>query len=354
MTGRNNDKEYMTESQAEKQLLTRIDEIGETPFEHLTKLVIEEIERPDSSEVTPEGGDQGLDIIGEVGDSIYKCSFGIEVKHYSGTVGADIVRGLNGALNRNGCRFGTVVTNSTFTRPAKAAARETDGPTIQLINGDDLADLMVQHSVGVTSHNEGYKIDKEFWSQFDKFDNELISSAVVPQADRIDVLNYTIQGIASGEKYGPEIVDHLTENTERDWTRRQADYYALAAAALGFLVQEEGEFDGFEMRRWELSEDGKQYIQYLEEDSEQSRKFLNDNIRDLEIFEIIIDRIKKEKIDHDKVKELIRENTEVTGTTIGRRATTVRSWFRGFDEIKLNDNGKTTYDYYEKDLSSWT
>jgi len=347
-------KEYIDKKQAKEVLQERIDELGDTPFEHLSKFVIEEVENPESSEVTPKGGDGGLDVVGHVGDSIYECSFGIEVKHYSGTVGADIVRGLSGSLNRHSCGFGAVITNNTFTRPAKDAAREADGPSVKLIDGDELTNLMVKHAVGVNSHDEGYKIDKEFWSQFEKFDNELISSADVPQADKIEVLNYTLKGVAGGEKYGPEIVDHLVKETEDDWSRRQADYYALAAAALGFLEETEGEYEGQPMRCWELTEDGIQYLEYLEEDEEQANEFRRDTIRDMEIFEIIINQMKEEKIDHDKVKELIRENTEVTGTTIGRRATTVRSWLSDIKEVKMNDEGKTTYVYYEKDLSSWT
>jgi len=354
MSDSDNDREYMSKSEAEEELQMRIDEVGETPFEHLSKFVVEEVESPQEIEVTPEGGDGGLDITGRVGKSIYECDFGVEVKHYSGTVGSDVVRGLSGALNRHSCGFGVVVTNSTFTSPAKDAARESDGPSMRLINGKKLSALMVEHSVGVNSHGEGYKIDKEFWAQFEKFDDELISSGDVPQADKIDVLNETLRGVVNGQKYGPEIVDHLVVETEEDWTRRQADYYALAAAALGFLEEKEGEYNGHRMRRWELTEDGQQYLEFIEEDSEQAAESLQKHILDLQIFEIIVDRIKEEKIDHDKIKELIRENTEVTGTTIGRRATTVRSWLNEFEEVKMDNEGKTTYDYYEKDLSSWS
>ncbi|ELZ23641.1 putative Mrr family endonuclease [Halosimplex carlsbadense 2-9-1] len=223
---------------------------------------------------------------------------------------------------------------------------------MRLINGEKLSALMVEHSVGVNTHDEGYKIDKEFWAQFEKFDDELISSGDVPQADKLDVLNETLRGVAKGQQYGPEIVDHLVLETEEDWTRRQADYYALAAAALGFLEEKEGEYDGHRMRRWELTEDGQEYLEYLEEDSGRAEEFRQEHILDLRIFEIIVERIKDEKIDHDKIKELIRENTEVTGTTIGRRAGTIRSWLRDFDEVKMDDDGKTAYDYYEKDLSS--
>lgn len=343
----------MDESEVVDTILEKTEAIESTQFEHLCKLVLEAVETPESSEVTAEGGDGGIDILGHVGTEIYECSFGIEVKQHSDTVSAPVVRRLSGALNRYGCGFGAVMTNSTFTDPAKDEARESDGPPIELINGSKLAELMVEHEIGIAKTDDGYRIASEFWSKFDKFNEELIPSADVPQADNFGVIQYTLRAVESGEQYGPEIVDYLVEKTDEDWTRRQADYYTLAGSALGFLEQTEGEYDGHKMRRWELTQDGHQYLELLREDNEQALNYLCEQIESVEVFSVIIDRIKDEKIDQDELKEIIREYTEVTGTTIGRRATTIRSWLRKIDEVKVYDNGKTTYDYFVKDLSSF-
>lgn len=342
--------EYMSPDQAKDEIQDRIDELGSTPFEHLSKFVIEEVEDPDSIEVTPEGGDEGLDIFGHVGTSIYQCSFGVEVKRHSDPVGSHVVRKLSGALNRHGCGFGGVVTNSTFTDPAIEEATETDGPPVTLIDGNNLTDLMVEHSIGLSSHDDGYRIDKEFWGQFEKFKHELISSAKVPQADNLETLRHALRGISNGKQFSPEIVEHLIDRTDDSWTRRQADYYTLAAKSLGFLKQKDGEYEGQKMRRWVLTDEGERYLELLESDDEKAQEFLHEKIRNLDIFEIVINRIQSELIDQDEIKSLIEENTEVTGTTVGRRGTTIRSWLKDLDEVKVDDDGKTTYDYYEKDL----
>jgi hypothetical protein len=344
---------HMNREQIKNKISGRIDEIGDTPFEHLNKFVIQEIERPDSSEVTPEGGDRGLDITGHVGGSIYQCSFGVEIKHHSKPISADIVRGFSGALNRNGCGFGALITSSRFTKPAKEAAKEANGPPIRLVNGDELIDLMIEYEIGV-GEQEGYYIKEDFWSRFQKFDDELISSKEVPQADRIEILDHVLQGIRDGYKYAPEIAENLTQETEEDWTRRQADYYTLAASALGFLKEKEGEYDRYDMRYWELTSKGEEYINILNEDAKRARELLHNRILNLDIFDIVVEEIKSReanKVDHDDIKDLIRENTEITGNTVGRRASTIRSWLKDFDEVRLDNEGMTTYNYFDKRLS---
>lgn len=344
--------EAKSKREISKEIENRIQEIGSVAFEHLCKFVVEHIEAPQGCEVTQRGGDQGLDIIGDVGVSIYRSSFGIEVKHYSGPVGADVVRGLSGALNRNSCGFGAVMTSSEFTGPAIDAARESAGPPVKLVNGNTLVELMIECKVGTKQSDEGYKIDKQFWSQFEKFSGELISSRNVPQADDFDTVEATLKGVSSGANYGPQLVEHLIAETDRDWSRRQADYYALAAESLGFLTEDEGEYDGYTMRKWVLTDSGSKYLTLLDEDAEAAAALRGERIRQLEIIGLVLDKIESTKIDQDVIRELIRENSEVTGSTVGRRAATVRSWLREIDEVKINDDGKTTYDYYPKDLSS--
>ena len=58
-----------------------------------------------------------------------------------------------GALARRGANKGIFITTSTFSDPAKAAANESAGPTIVLIDGDQLVQLMIDHNVGVSSGN---------------------------------------------------------------------------------------------------------------------------------------------------------------------------------------------------------
>lgn len=62
-------------------------------------------------------------------------------------VGPEAIKAFYGALQRKGADRGVFITSSTFTSGARAAER--DFRTIVLIDGPELARLMVEHGVGV-------------------------------------------------------------------------------------------------------------------------------------------------------------------------------------------------------------
>lgn len=76
--------------------------------------------------------DLGVDIVAEKNGVIW----GIQVKRYSGLVGADAVRQVVTALPMYRCDKAMVITNSTFSRPAMALA---DANSCLLIDGNQLA-----------------------------------------------------------------------------------------------------------------------------------------------------------------------------------------------------------------------
>lgn len=66
--------------------------------------------------------DLGVDIIADKDD----IRWGIQVKRYSGLVGADAVRQVVTALRSYQCDMAMVVTNSVYSRPAEGLARDSD------------------------------------------------------------------------------------------------------------------------------------------------------------------------------------------------------------------------------------
>ena len=76
------------------------------------------------------------------------------------------VQSFIGAMTGGGCRKGVFVTSSTFTSEAKKFAEGLNDVRLVLIDGFDLAKLMIEHSVGVQVKEtiRVAKIDQDFFN----------------------------------------------------------------------------------------------------------------------------------------------------------------------------------------------
>lgn len=352
----------MVNSETLRDVLRRIRQLDSRQFEHLCKIVVSEVEEPEKIETTQEVGDGGVDVLGTVGREFYSGEFGIEAKSYSDPVGVEIVRDFYAALQVNGCRFGTLITTSSFTSGAVELTKESgEFPMIRLVTGEELAKMMVENNVGVRQSDEesedSYAIDVNFWSQFDKFEDELIPSAGVPQADSMDRLNIVLQSIDKGYQYSPQITDYLIRKTDKkDWKRRQANYYTRAAYLLGLADMDEGEFDGRTMRKWVLTREGHLYLETLDKNPDEARNELRELMKDIEIIELVLEDIKEEGTvtTHSDIKDIIQNKTGVTGDTVNRRAGTIGTWLDEIKDVAIRQNGEKKYDYIRDVTSDWS
>ncbi|MEO9189169.1 MAG: restriction endonuclease [Acetobacteraceae bacterium] len=106
--------------------------------------------RREASERLGRSGDGGIDgIIRE--DALGLDAVYIQAKRYGedNTVGAPAVQGFAGALLGNGATKGVFVTTSRFTQQAGDAASSLRSHRIVLIDGPELARLMIDREVGV-------------------------------------------------------------------------------------------------------------------------------------------------------------------------------------------------------------
>ena len=78
-------------------------------------------------------------------DAIY-----VQAKRWGGSVGRPEVQRFIGALMGKGARKGVMITTSSFTAEAKDCARTAQNCKIVLLEGTDLARLMIKHNIGVT------------------------------------------------------------------------------------------------------------------------------------------------------------------------------------------------------------
>lgn len=104
--------------------------------------------RRDAAEAVGRSGDGGIDgVIKE--DRLGLDVVLIQAKRWDGSVGRPLVQAFAGALDGHGASKGVLITTSSFTRDAVAYA-ERITKRIILLDGALLAQLMVEHNVGVT------------------------------------------------------------------------------------------------------------------------------------------------------------------------------------------------------------
>lgn len=105
--------------------------------------------RRDAGQAIGQSGDQGIDgIIKE--DKLGLDTIYLQAKRWEGTVGRPEIHKFVGALKGQGANKGIFITTSGFSNDALDYARKIDSPKVVLIDGQKLADLMIEHNVGVT------------------------------------------------------------------------------------------------------------------------------------------------------------------------------------------------------------
>lgn len=140
-------------------------------FERLVVDVITKIgyggSRQDAGKVVGRCGDNGIDgLIKE--DKLGLDVLYIQAKKYDGPIPINQVRDFAGALLAKKARKGIFITTSTFPKSAVEFVSQIE-PRIILIDGERLAQLMIEHNVGV-SVKETYeikRIDNDYFEEID-------------------------------------------------------------------------------------------------------------------------------------------------------------------------------------------
>ncbi|MEM9004318.1 MAG: restriction endonuclease, partial [Cyanobacteria bacterium P01_F01_bin.86] len=113
----------------------------------------------------PDGGIDGLIKEDKLGlDAIY-----IQAKRWQhgNTVGREKIQAFQGALAGIGARKGVFITTSNFTHNAHTYVERLRDSKIILIDGQKLAQLMIEHDIGVSIQETFYlkRIDEDFFTE---------------------------------------------------------------------------------------------------------------------------------------------------------------------------------------------
>lgn len=122
----------------------------------------------DAGEVTGGPGDGGIDgIINQ--DKLGLDVVGVQAKLRTteNNVGPSIINEFVGALRLKGLSKGVIITTAGFSNNAQASAERSDNPKIVLIDGKQLAQLMIDHGVGVSTVEtyEIKRVDSDYFAE---------------------------------------------------------------------------------------------------------------------------------------------------------------------------------------------
>lgn len=123
--------------------------------------------RKDAGQAVGQTGDGGIDgIIKE--DKLGLDAIYIQAKRWDdGVVGRPFVQGFAGVLMGRKARKGILITTSKFSPQAKDYANSIENLKIILIDGEQLAQLMIDHDVGVTEESQYIvkKLDLDYFGE---------------------------------------------------------------------------------------------------------------------------------------------------------------------------------------------
>ena len=134
------------------EVLERLREVDPLRFEHIVLDVLTAMgyggSDPERATITAHSHDGGLDgVIKE--DMLGLDQVVVQAKRYNSPVDVKLIREFAGSLDEHGTDKGVFFTTDKFTGPALAFANSIK-KRIVLIDGPELARLMVRHRVGVT------------------------------------------------------------------------------------------------------------------------------------------------------------------------------------------------------------
>lgn len=121
----------------------------------------------DAGQTLGKSGDGGVDgVINQ--DKLGLEKIYLQAKRWDeGTVGRKEIQAFVGALSGQGASKGVFITTSTFTKEAKEYARYNLSFKLSLVDGVELARLMIDHDLGVSlvQRYEVKRVDSDFFSE---------------------------------------------------------------------------------------------------------------------------------------------------------------------------------------------
>jgi restriction system protein len=146
-----------------------LDSIKGVSPDHFERLVVDLLVKMGygQGEQVGRSGDGGIDgIINQ--DPLGLEKVYLQAKRWTSSVGEPEIRNFSGSLDAKGATKGVFITTSTFSGTARQTAQNISAGNkfIRLVDGDELARLMIRHDVGVVTEYtyEVKKLDENYFA----------------------------------------------------------------------------------------------------------------------------------------------------------------------------------------------
>ena len=146
-------------------LLATLRQMDPYAFERLFARVLRQSQFT-NVQVTGGSGDGGLDGVGVYRVSLVSFRIYFQCKRYTDAVRASAVRDFRGAMAGRGEK-GLLITTSHFTRDAEREAERDGAPPVELVDGQRLCELLLEHRIGLTATERveyDVTIDRDFFA----------------------------------------------------------------------------------------------------------------------------------------------------------------------------------------------
>lgn len=301
-------------------------------FEMLCKVVLGETLPATTLTVTPHSRDGGIDVEGRLQTDWLAADFGVQAKRNAADnpVSSDRVHRLGGALLENDYHVGTLVTTASFTGPATTVAESLP---VRLVDGETLATTMVEAELGVRRVDDRYTVDDAFWQGFG--DDTELKSGAIPLASNLDRVVATLRGMTHTDGTPAALGAWLATHTDHSMDERHVRINANGAVVLG-LARTEPAPEGQD--RYGPTESG---AALLQADGRRRQRLLAGAIRSVEV----VDRVQSALADEgpltvDDIDALVADATNLSQSSVERRASTVRSWLEALPEVEIVTEGR--------------
>jgi restriction system protein len=152
-----------------EELLARLQTCSPAFFEHVVIRLLRAMGYggvTGDASVTGKSGDGGIDgIIKE--DKLGLDVVCMQAKRWDGSVGRPVIQGFVGSMDYIRAKKGVILTTSQFTKDALDFVERIEGKKVVLIDGPQLANLMIEHNVGVnpTKLYELKEVSNDFFDE---------------------------------------------------------------------------------------------------------------------------------------------------------------------------------------------
>ena len=145
-----------------------INELAETlhrmnpyAFERLSQLLLRECGFTQVN-VTKKSGDGGIDGIGKLRiNGIFSFNVAFQCKRYKNSVSAGDIRDFRGSLTTD-IEKGVFITTGTFTKSAREEASNSGKQQIDLIDGEEFINKLIEYRIGVKEERI-FTVDNKFF-----------------------------------------------------------------------------------------------------------------------------------------------------------------------------------------------